>query len=160
MFSVNDFLDRAKKGAGVESDYALAKIVGVSRANVSNWRNERNAPDERAIVKLCDLSGDDPEYVALLIQSMRAANDDAAGLWRRAAERLKKGAAAVALWPAVALIFGALITDRAEAAATSPALDLAGVCVLCQIVIRLLMRLAVRRRRQANYLPCNHAVTG
>lgn len=97
MFSVNDFLDRAKRGAGIESDYALAQRIGVTRANVSNWRHDRNAPDGRAIIALCALSGDDPEHVAACVQSMRAANDEESELWRRVADRLKQsGAASIA----------------------------------------------------------------
>ena len=98
MFSVNDFLDRAKAGAGLDSDYGLAKVVGVSRANVSNWRHERNAPDERAILKLCELSGDDPEHVAACIQSMRAANDDATRDAVRIARHLGVSARTLARW--------------------------------------------------------------
>jgi len=88
MFSIEQFLDRAKKGAGVESDYALAKITGIGKGNISNYRNGKSMPDERAIEALCRLSGDDPVDVAVRIQSMRAANDDAADLWRRVAARL------------------------------------------------------------------------
>jgi len=99
MFSIPDFLDRAKAGAGVKTDYALAKLLGHrSQANVSNWRLEKAMPDERAIEALCKLSGDDPEHVAACIQSMRAANDDAAALWRRVAARLAKGKRAAMLF--------------------------------------------------------------
>jgi hypothetical protein len=142
MFSVSDFLDRAKRGAHVDSDYALAKLLGhKSQANVSNWRNDRTAPDERAIEALCKLSGDDPEHVAACIQSMRAANDDAADLWRRVAARLAKRANVLALI-ACAIVFGALAPDRAEAAALHSQFDVASVCILCQMLYRLFWRLA------------------
>ena len=117
MFSVNEFLDRAKRGAGVESDYALAKAVGVGRANVSNWRNDRTAPDGRAIMKLCELSGDDPEHVAACIQSMRAANDDEAELWQRVADRLRQtGSASISFLLAAAMLFGAGFAEPVQAA--------------------------------------------
>jgi hypothetical protein len=120
MFSIPEFLDRAKRGAGIDSDYALAKLVGVSRANVSNWRNERNAPDERAIEELCKFSGDDPDHVAACIQSMRAANDDAAFLWRRVAERLARGGQNVIAAVALTLIFAAEMWPVPSDAATLP----------------------------------------
>jgi hypothetical protein len=91
MFSVPALLDRAKSAAGVDSDYALAKLLGVHKANVSNWRVEKTAPDGRSIVKLCALSGDDPEHVAASIQVMRSASDEEAALWRRVASRLSAG---------------------------------------------------------------------
>jgi hypothetical protein len=91
MFSVPALLDRAKSAAGVDSDYALAKLLETNKANVSNWRLGKVAPDERAILHLCQLSGDDPDYVAACVQVMRAGNDDAAALWRRVASRLSAG---------------------------------------------------------------------
>lgn len=119
MFSIPDFLDRAKRGAGVESDYGLAKALGVNRANVSGWRNEKFAPDERAIVLLCKYSGDDPEHVAACIQSMRAANDDAADLWRRVAERLKGTAGAVFVWTLLAIVLAEYTSTPAYAASAA-----------------------------------------
>lgn len=109
MFSVSEFLDRAKAGAGAESDYRLAKMLGVNHSNVSNWRTGRNAPDERTIMKLCEWSGDDADHVAACIQSMRAANDDAADLWRRVAERLKGNAHAILL-AVFAVLFAGSVT--------------------------------------------------
>lgn len=118
MFSVPDFLDRAKSGAGVDSDYALAvKVLGhKNQARVSGWRREISAPDDSAILALCALSGDDPEHVAACIQSMRAANDDTADLWRRVADRLKRAGANVFLLPAVAIVCIAALPHSAEAA--------------------------------------------
>lgn len=117
MFSVPDFLDRAKKGAGVTSDYALAKALGhTNQANVSGWRNEKSAPDERAILALCALSGDDPHHVAACIFSMRAANDDAAGLWRGLAARLEKGYAEISLLVFLATLCVAVQAEPVRAA--------------------------------------------
>ena len=134
MFNVNDFLDRAKAAAGVESDYALAvKVLGYkAQTTVSNWRNERSTPDERAIIKLCALTGDDPLDVAVRLQSMRAANDDAADLWRQVAEKLK-GVGVVIMFPAVAMLLLALYPAAAEASPAFEAFDFASVCILCQM---------------------------
>jgi hypothetical protein len=131
MFSVPKFLDRAKRAAGVDTDYALAvKVLGhKNQARVSAWRNEVSVPDEGAIVALCRLSGDDPEHVAACCQSMRAANDDAADLWRRVAARLK-GAASVAILSALALLSIAGQLDPVQTAAALLASKV-GVCILC-----------------------------
>lgn len=120
MFDVSKFLDRAKAGAGISSDYALAKIIGVGHPRVSNWRRGENAPDERAILALCQLSGDDPEHVAACIQAMRAANDDAAALWERVARRLA-GGANVILAAVAAIVLLAPSQDGALAATLCPA---------------------------------------
>jgi len=117
MFSVSEFLDRAKAGAGAESDYRLAKLLGINHSNVSNWRTGRNAPDERTIMRLCEWSGDDADHVAACIQSMRAANDDAAELWRRVAARLQKGVSSVAMAATIALLLLAGHLEPVQAAA-------------------------------------------
>jgi transcriptional regulator with XRE-family HTH domain len=91
MFTVVALLDRAKRIAGVESDYALAKVSGIGNRTISNYRTGRSAPDARALIVLCALSGDDPEHVAACIQAIRASNDDEVGLWLRIAERLRTG---------------------------------------------------------------------
>lgn len=116
MFDVGLFLDRAKAGAGNCTDYRLAKLCGVTTQAVSAWRTGRAAPQGRQIVKLCELSGDDAEHVAACIQSMRAANDDEAALWDRVAARLK-ASAHVILTTIAAIVFAALTTDQAHAAA-------------------------------------------
>jgi transcriptional regulator with XRE-family HTH domain len=120
MFDVGQFLDRAKAGAGIQSDYALAKRLGVLPSRISNWRRGENAPDGRAIMGLCGLSGDDPEHVAACIQSMRAANDDEAFLWRRVAERLARGGAHVIAAVGVTTLFVASVAHHPEATAALP----------------------------------------
>jgi hypothetical protein len=119
MFDVDAFLDRAKAGAGVESDYALAvKVLGYKKAStVYNWRSGYSAPDGRAIIALCKHSGDDPEHVAACIQSMRAANDDEAFLWRRIADRLQKGFATASLILVLAILLVAGHTTPVQTAA-------------------------------------------
>jgi hypothetical protein len=73
-------------------------------------------PDERITLKLCELSGDDPAYVAACIQAQRAANDDAASLWRQVAERLSKPATAK-IAVALAIVFVAQFFGGQDAAA-------------------------------------------
>ena len=155
MFDVNDFLDRAKRAAAVTSDYALAvKVLGYrEQTSVSNWRKGRSLPDARAALKLCALTGDDPEHVVACLQSMRAANDEEAELWQRIADRLRQnGAAAVAFLVTLATLFAAGLAEPVQAA---PDLlnSQAGVCVLCLIAAaRLLMRItSLARVKQRAY---------
>lgn len=135
MFSVSEFLDRAKAGAGAESDYRLAKMLGVNHSNVSNWRTGRNAPDERTIMKLCEWSGDDADHVAACIQSMRAANDDAADLWRRVADRLK-GAAVVIMAPVFAMLLLALAPAPADATALPSPFEAASLYIMSNAILK------------------------
>ena len=146
MFSVTDFLDRAKRGAGVDSDYALSKLLGGTRSAISNYRHGKNMPDDSTILALCRMSGDDPEHVAACIQSMRAANDDVAELWRRMAARLEKGAAAVAILAALAI--GSIATES-EAAQDAAALLCAqggSLYIMLSAICRFSVRMLTTRR--------------
>lgn len=166
MISIPDLLDRAKKGAGVQSDYALAQAIGTSRANMSAWRNEKASPDERGIMKLCALSGDDPVELVIEIQSSRAANDDAITLWQRVGERVKATGQNVLVFGTIAMIFAAQYPTEANADATLPSLDSVVSLYIMSNVIRWfgqwLWRIG-RRRWLANQsrkaLSCNRAIT-
>ena len=92
MFSVATFLDRVKAGANIDSDYRLAKVIGITHAAISGYRHGKSLPNESAIEKLCALSGDDPDFIAAQIQAARAQNEPARLMWNRIAARLAGGA--------------------------------------------------------------------
>lgn len=94
MLKVSEFLDKSKACANIESDYRLAKIIGISHGAITSYRTDRTLPDERVIQKLCELTGDDPDVISALFQSRRARTEEGRVLWMRVAERLVKGAAA------------------------------------------------------------------
>lgn len=119
MFNVNDFLDRAKSGAGQPpvSDYRLAQLIGVTKQAMSNYR--RGAlPEAPVIVRLCEYSHDDPEHVVACIESMRAANDPiTAEMWKHMADRLRRSSLAIGGTAfALAAALGAGSVTRAESA--------------------------------------------
>lgn len=88
MVSIAKFLDTAKQKAGIESDYRLAKILGITHGAMTNYRTNRNLPDERTIEKLCIYTGDDPDVISAQLQSMRARTEEGRKLWERVARRL------------------------------------------------------------------------
>lgn len=145
MVDVNELLDRAKAKAGVTSDYALAvKVLGYKeQTTLTNWRKGRSRPDARALVKLCELTGDDAGVMAARLQADRAANDEEAGLWRAIAKRLAGGHHVIAL-ALVALVLGALSSEPARAAVPHHTMDVASVCILCQMVYRLILQIGRR----------------
>lgn len=103
MRSIHDLLDAAKARHGITSDYKLAMFLGIGEANIRSYRKGRSLPDASMCARIADALGEDPLYLIAEIESQRAANDDAAHLWRRMAERLK-GAAVVAF--AVVIAYG------------------------------------------------------
>lgn len=88
MFSIATFLDSAKAGAGIDSDYRLAKVIGITHAAISSYRRGKSLPNEGILQQLCALSGDDPDIVAAQVQAARAQSDEGRSLWERVALRL------------------------------------------------------------------------
>lgn len=86
-----DYLARCKRVHHIESDYALAKLLGVSRQAVSNWQRGQFTLGNRDCYKVAELLGMDP---ALIIADMeaeraeRAGKDDDATWWREARKKL------------------------------------------------------------------------
>ncbi|WP_322005247.1 helix-turn-helix domain-containing protein [Paraburkholderia tropica] len=81
MKSTTQYLDELKDHLGVESDYALAKALGMTRAAVSKYRTGYSMPDDLACAKIADLLGCDPMEVIAAINYQRAKNDEARALW-------------------------------------------------------------------------------
>ncbi len=97
MLDVSDLLDKSKACAGIESDYRLAKLIGITNSAITNYRTKKTTPDERVIQKLCALTGDDPDVISALLQSRRARTPEGKELWLRVAKRLAAAAAAGAV---------------------------------------------------------------
>jgi hypothetical protein len=153
MFDVSAFLDRARAACVPPTDYRLAKTIGYTSAAVSQWRAGRTFPDERAVVKLCALSGDDADYVAVCFQAMRAANDDAASLWNGLAKRLQ-GTAGVLVVTAGAMLAWSAVSTSDTVSALSPTIsdDAVSLYIMSSAAAIFIVRLAlltIRKRRQA-----------
>ncbi len=125
MLKVSEFLDKSKACAGIETDYRLAKVIGISHSAVTSYRTDRTLPDERVIQKLCEFTGDDPDVISALFQSRRARTEEGRVLWMRVAQRLTAGAAAGI---AAAALSGCMWVGDAAA---SPIASFERVCILC-----------------------------
>lgn len=108
MFSVADLLERAKAQGSIESDYRLAKVIGISHGTMTGYRSGKTKPDERVLEQLCALSGDDVAVVAAQIQAERARTGEGKAMWLMIAKRLAGGAstAVLSVLFAIALIAG------------------------------------------------------
>jgi hypothetical protein len=106
MISVADLLDRAKAGGSIESDYRLAKVIGITHAAVSSYRMKKTMPDARVLEQLCALSGDDVAVVMAQIQAERERTPEGKNMWLMVAKRLAGGAttAILSVCFAIALI--------------------------------------------------------
>jgi hypothetical protein len=96
MFSIADLLERAKAKANIESDYRLAKVIGITHGAMTHYRQGRTLPNESVIEQLCALSGDDAGVIAAQIQAERSKTPQAKNMWLMVAARLR-GAAQTAI---------------------------------------------------------------
>lgn len=96
----DQYLDQAKQASGITSDYGLAKVLGVTRQAVSNWRQARTLPDPLICFRLAELLEINAAQVLADIELERAEHSgrvDHASLWREWVEKLGGVAAAVLL---------------------------------------------------------------
>lgn len=78
-----DWLDAAKQQHGL-SDYALAPLLGVSRSEMSNYRNGRAYLSDDVAIKLAELLGmDDPSLIIASAHAERAKSPAAKAFWER-----------------------------------------------------------------------------
>ncbi|MBB1073625.1 helix-turn-helix domain-containing protein [Rhodoferax sp. 4810] len=91
------WIDRVKALRGWDSDYRVAKELGLGRQTISTYRSKTsNTMDEDTAVKVAAALGTNPAII-LADQAMeRAKNEDAKSAWGSILERLG-GAAAMVL---------------------------------------------------------------
>jgi len=117
MFSIADLIDRAKAGGNIDSDYRLAKVIGITHSAVSNYRAGKSMPDARVLEQLCALSGDDLAVFAAQIQAERERTPEGKNMWLMVAARLR-GAAQTAIL-SVCFAIALIAAPASEARATT-----------------------------------------
>ena len=144
MFSVANFLDRAKARASIDSDYRLAKVIGITHSVISGYRAGKSLPNESVIEQLCGLSGDDPDYIAAQIQAARAKEGPARVMWSRIAARLAGGATTAIL--SVCFAISLIAASASDARATTIDAYKSGEVDLLYIVSSTFLSVLVRLR--------------
>lgn len=72
MLSSIELLDLVKHALHLESDYALAKRLGVTKSLISMHRSRRFGMSNELALKCADVLGYDPAYVLLCVNAERA----------------------------------------------------------------------------------------
>lgn len=85
MDAINKMLDKARDACGVDSDNALSKHLGVTRATVSGWRKGKSMPDVVACDKIAKIIGEKPLSVIAKVGELRAISTAEKAVWRRLA---------------------------------------------------------------------------
>lgn len=118
MQTTTQFLDAVKIKTGVDSDYALAKLLGVTRAAVSNYRHRpiSSGFSEAAALRVAELLEIDPAYVIACSLAQRAKRPAMRKLWEGVA---KKVAGATVLM--LAALTGLSMAPEIDATFSGPA---------------------------------------
>lgn len=82
------WIDRVKAKRGWESDYRVAKELGLSRQTVSGYRTRIPTLDEDSAIKVANALGERPEAVLLDQYAERTRNPEVRSALSEAARRL------------------------------------------------------------------------
>jgi predicted transcriptional regulator len=88
MLSTVELLDLAKRRQGDVTDYRIAKFLGVSTQNVSNYRTGRNTPKNPIAMRLGALAGVDPLEAVAAVNLERATSEEDREVWQSMLQRL------------------------------------------------------------------------
>lgn len=97
MRTTNEFLDAIKTKHGLQSDYALAKKLGVKQSCICNYRSERSKFDDLMAIKAAGALEIDPLFIISAVHAERAKSEQEKAVWKGIYERLGGMAAAILL---------------------------------------------------------------
>ena len=90
-----EFLDAIRVKHGLPSDYAARKLLGVSRAAISNYRTGKSLFGDDVALKAAVLLDLDPGYVLACIHAERTKRPQVRDAWEKVARGLAASLAAV-----------------------------------------------------------------
>lgn len=82
---IGDLLDRIKLSQKLETDLALAKALGITRAAVSAYRHGKRLPDPVLCATIAGLSGEPLAKVLGIVGEARAISREEKAVWRKLA---------------------------------------------------------------------------
>ncbi len=103
MHTTCEFLDAVKARHALQSDYALAKTLGVTHQMTSGYRAGKVFLGDSTAIKVANLLEIDPAIVIAAVHGERAKRPDEKAVWHAMLERLS-GVAATVLIGVTALL--------------------------------------------------------
>ena len=82
-----DYLDLARQELGLPSDYALQKPLGVSKSQLSRWRNGLDSLSDSMAVRVAELCKIPPERVLLDAHLEKAKTPEERAAWKTIMEK-------------------------------------------------------------------------
>lgn len=93
---ITELLDRTKAAAKVESDYALAKELGINKARVSAYYSGKEAPNEFACLKISEITSIPLDRVIATVKAESEKDETRREAWENYMKRLGGFAATLA----------------------------------------------------------------
>jgi hypothetical protein len=97
MKSTSEYLDEAKKELNIESDYALAKALGIERTTISNYRAKRSRMDDYTCVQIAYVLRIDPMEVIAAANFEREKDEGRKAFWENFSQHRMVAGVALAL---------------------------------------------------------------
>jgi len=91
MKTTIEWLDAVKAALDLPSDYAAAKVLGVTRSTVSAYRNGKSTFDEDTCFRVAEILGVRAFEVVAATHAERARDDRHRDFWMDALEKFSKG---------------------------------------------------------------------
>ncbi|KVC55115.1 hypothetical protein WT10_32615 [Burkholderia stagnalis] len=91
MKTTVEWLDAVKARLDLPSDYAAAKILGVTRQAASGWRNGRQTFDDEVCLRVAEILELDPFEVLATVKIERIKDAERRAVWTRALEKFSAG---------------------------------------------------------------------
>lgn len=91
------YIEEIKKNQGIESDYAAAKLLGVSRQALSKYKNKKLTFDGDILFKVSELSGHPVPEILFNIKASKSKDPEYMKKWARLARQFAGTAAGVIL---------------------------------------------------------------
>lgn len=127
MDELNKLLDRIKETRSLPSDNALAKVLGVTRGSVSNWRHGKNYPDTVQCAAIAGFTGEPLARVLGIVGEARAISREEKAVWHK----LATSAAALLVLVAGSALPGVGARDaQASVQSTTGASVMHDVCIM------------------------------
>lgn len=96
MKTTLELIAELKEKTGIESDYAIAQLLGVTKNTISLYRNGKTYMGDELILKVADILESDPAYIMACIHAEREKNQAVKKIWERFAT-LTAGLAALVI---------------------------------------------------------------
>lgn len=95
MNTTQRLMQEAKSALGIESDYALAKALEMSRQAISHYRTGRSQLDVEGAFRIAEVLGKDPAAIIAAVEAERATKPEAREAWIQRLKQLGGVAAGV-----------------------------------------------------------------